>query len=386
MDASNGTAFNEVDKAIDTYGKALEVFERSCLGDDSDASEEACRSLQIALLGLREAHRIALSANEKNRQLDSAWEKDIRASYSEQDNTRFAIRSVQAAIDRCHQYPRPEMTRLIAALPSEDHDKVPSLDFEELSQLLQVEKLRRGQLASEVSELKALHKKESAELGDRKTLASGLVKKLVDAETAVKPVYELLAPEIQERPAMFEKPSDGAKSLQGPLYVLYAKLDALITFSGDQGLAIEILPVPHEEDSSDAPPTKRAKVDPKTGSTKRSEDHPRLAVFVDIAPKATDTSFKSAARLRFECTSTQIVMVSVVKGSSDIVQELFPGDLGKWPTESLGKQMHGQPFYWAQVLAGQSQYVVVPDRELLEDSITTSDVLGRIRNRLSGSS
>merc|ERR1719316_619785 len=226
------------------------------------------------------------------------------------------------------------MDRLVASLSVEDRDRVPSLDFEELTKLLEVEKHRRGQLDSELSELNALHKKESEELGSRKSFASGLVKKLVDAETAVKPVYELLASELHERPPNFEKPVEGAKSLPSPLYVLYAKMESLLTFGVDQGIAIEIIPVPHTEDAAvdrnDPPPAKRARVEPQAAS----EEHPRLAVFVDIAPKASDTSLKGCVRLRFECTSAQVVVVSVEKGPADVVQELFPGDVGKWPTDS----------------------------------------------------
>lgn len=120
---------------------------------------------------------------------------------------------------------------------------------------------------------------------------------------------------------------------------------------------------------------------------KNPEEFPRLAVFVDIAPKASNKSLKGVVRLRFECTSAQVVIVSVERGPADVLQELFPGDLGKWPSESLEKQMRGQPYYWVQVLAGQSHYFVIPDRRLLEGpGITTMEVITRIRSRLSGGS
>lgn len=232
-------------------------------------------------------------------------------------------------------------------------------------------------------------------LREREGVGADLATRLRAVEKALEPVCDLL--QLKARPPDAPDAADPSAlaKLPDPLRLIYSKFDVLAAFGPESGVTVhidteqrenepEVLDEQKGEDADKAkteePPAKRARTDASAGS---SQEAAEVSVRVDV------TSTAGAISLRFWSPKAPLVTVGADgEGSEGLLETLWTEDDGRGPlAKTIGENVRGKPFGWAQILAGVREQAAalapatfaLPN---LDGSVTASDVVRRIREKL----
>jgi len=431
QDGEDGGAAEEDAVADPTKGfeEAREVVGRlhECLtklqalkpeGSSVEDVEANAYDAQLQLLALRRVHHANTKSVDQGRRAEANARRIVDQKFAHLETRRYESACSRAGARRCRTFPTPQLSKLRPHLErwEEKDGDDPDDDLRDggadadgdapegtagrlggLARHLEAEKRERARLEGELEGLEEQQKRDLEELREGERRSAELVTRIRAAERALEPVCDLL--ELRARPEEAEPPLDRGiwEQLPTPLRLVFTKFDVLAAFSGEEGVSVRVALDEEEpeaaQDRQQPPAAKRARVE--GGGCSGGSGAP--CICVDIA------SGGEVACLRFTNPHASIVKVHVegtlgADGGASLLSGLWPDDHGGAALLPMPKDITirerltaapGRPYYWAQVLAGLREQVVLPPGSvglaspfLAMESVWAMDVLTRVRARM----
>jgi len=361
-------------------------------GKANDSFEDvapAARDVQLQLLALRRTHRAMAKVTDAGRTLEMNMRRLTDVEHAHLETRRYESGCSRVAARSCRGFPTPQLSKLRPLLnfPEGTDEESSDVDASDgapdgaslmrsaIAVSLEAEHSARAQLEGELEALEAQRAQSLQALREREEFSSELASRLRNVERALEPVIDLLElrPKQDRIPGAPPLPDEaGAMAqLSTPLRLIFSKFDALAATGAEGGsVTAHIESVSSFDcDRGEQPQEKRAR---REGSTSRS-----ATVRVDI--DATE----GGEMVRLYFTNPQPSVITVACKDESLISGLWQDDDGRALAAALTAPTTGQPYYWAQVLAGLRQRCPMVLQTLVQmEAVSATDVVQRVRARL----